>query len=85
MKERVGIIVWYKELRSSRPLERLGSVHYTSKAMNYAVLYVNSEQQEAVIQQLEKYPFVKKVELSMRKEIKTDYDSKKPDETFFPM
>ncbi|CAM3352003.1 YlbG family protein [Marinicrinis lubricantis] len=82
-RDRTGLIVWVNDLRSTRPLERLGSVHYASKRMNYAVMYVNAEQQDQVIQQLQKLPFVKKVELSLRKNIKTDYNSKHADKTSF--
>ncbi|MFD2670216.1 YlbG family protein [Marinicrinis sediminis] len=81
MRERTGLIVWVQDLRSSKPLERLGSLHYTSKRMNYAVLYVPTDQKDQVIQQLQRYPFVKRVELSMRKDIKTEYSSKIPDKT----
>lgn len=76
--ERQGLIVWIQNFRSARSLERLGSVHYVSKKLNYVVLYVNKSRLEETMNQLKRMNFVKKVELSHRANIKKEYDSRIP-------
>ena len=81
--ERTGLIVWLNDQKASRHLERYGLLHYVSKRMHYAVLYVNADQAETVTEQLQRQPYVQKVERSYRKEIKTEYSNALPDKTRF--
>jgi len=73
--ERCGIIVWVKDLKATKNLERYGTVHFTSKKMQYVVMYVHANVLDETVQSLEKLPYVKKVERSYRTEIKTEYSS----------
>lgn len=73
--KRQGLIVWIHQVKSARVLERYGSVHYVSRKLRYAVVYVDKNGLENTIAQLEKLNFVKKVELSHRGEIKTEYST----------
>ena len=82
-RERTGLIVWVTDLKPARNLERFGAVHYMSKKMLYVVLYVFSERLEETIRQLQRLPYVKKVERSYRNEIKTEYKSQAVDKTRF--
>lgn len=81
--ERTGLIVWLNDLKSARNLDRFGVVHYVSKRMHYAVLYVNADKAEETVRQLQRLHFVKKIEKSHRNEIKTEYSRQVPDKTWF--
>ncbi len=63
---RAGWIVWLDSPGVARQLEKYGHVHYVSKRMHYAVLYVNEEEAVAVRTKLLRLPFVQKVEPSYR-------------------
>lgn len=73
MTERQGLIVWVHHLRAIRVLERHGLVHYVSRKLHYVVMYVNRDKLQETMAQLEKLNFVKKVELSYRGELRTEY------------
>jgi len=75
--KRVGIVVWLRNLRDVRHLERYGHLIYVSKRMKYAVLYVNQSELKAKLQQLTRLPFVRKVEQSYLHEVPVDYKGKK--------
>lgn len=79
--ERTGLIVWTRELRSTKAFEKVGNVHYVSRKMKYVVLYVNAAEAEEIIAQLQKLPFVKSVERSLRGEIPTEYTGTLADKT----
>ncbi|MEW9697837.1 YlbG family protein [Paenibacillus sp. SI8] len=83
MIERSGLIVWVNDTKAARNLERFGSLHYISKKMNYAVLYIHASRLDETMRNLQKLPYVKKVERSYRNEIKTEYSSDMPDKTRF--
>lgn len=81
--ERKGLIVWVTDIRAARGLERYGSLHYISKKMRYAVLYVNANRAHDIMNQIQKLKYVKKVEYSYRNELKTEYNNHIPDKTRF--
>ena len=81
--ERAGLIVWLNSFKGARVLEKFGTLHYVSKKMKYAVLYVNKDRLPEIEQKLEQLHIVKKVERSYRNEIKTEYDTSIPDKTRF--
>lgn len=81
--ERSGLIIWFQDLKAAKNLEKYGSLHYISKKMHYAVLYVHADRQEEIIRNIQRLPYVKKVERSYRNEIKTEYSSNIPDKTRF--
>ncbi|UUZ95848.1 YlbG family protein [Paenibacillus sp. P25] len=82
--ERSGIIVWVNDLKAAaKQLEKYGNVHFLSKKLHYAAMYVHTSRLEETVKQLQKPPFVKKVERSYRNEIKTEYNSNVPDKTRF--
>ena len=83
MRKRSGLIVWFNDYRAAKNLERYGHLLYVSRRMHYALLYVNEEDGEQVTKQLTNLAFIKKVEPSLRHEIKTEYDSKGPDKSQF--
>ncbi|MBU7319916.1 YlbG family protein [Paenibacillus oleatilyticus] len=82
--ERSGIIVWVSDLKAAgKHLDKYGNVHFISKRLHYAAMYVYSSRLDETMKQLQKLPFVKKVERSYRNEIKTEYNSNVPDKTRF--
>lgn len=83
LTERSGLIVWVNDLKPARNLERFGTIHYMSKKMQYVVLYVHTAKLEETLRNMQRLPYVKKVEPSYRNEIKTEYSSNMPDKTRF--
>jgi uncharacterized protein YlbG (UPF0298 family) len=81
--DRSGLIVWVSDIKPAKNLEKYGTVHYISKRMNYVAMYVHTEKLEETQRLLQRLPYVKKVEKSLRKEIKTEYDKSIPDKTRF--
>jgi uncharacterized protein YlbG (UPF0298 family) len=81
--DRSGLIVWVNDVKAARNLDKYGSLHYISKKMHYAVLYVNTDKMDEIVRNLMRLPYVKKVERSYRNEIKTEYNSNMPDKTRF--
>lgn len=81
--ERTGLIIWVNDLKPARNLDRYGTLHYISKKMQYVVLYTHTDRVEETVRNLQRLPYVKKVERSYRSEIKTEYNSNIPDRTRF--
>ncbi|WJH33206.1 YlbG family protein [Paenibacillus aurantius] len=81
--ERSGLIVWVTDTKPARNLERYGTVHYISKKMQYVAMYVHADKLEDTMRNLQRLPYVKKVERSYRNEIKTEYTSNMADKTRF--
>lgn len=80
---RKGLIVWVSDVKAARTLDRHGTLHYISRKMKYAVLYIHAEREQEVLAQLKRLNFVKKIEPSYRNEIKTEYNSNMQDKTRF--
>jgi len=76
---RQGLIVWLFSLKNAKALRRFGNVHYISKRMKYVVLYCAQEEAETLADKLSSMPFVKKVELSYKPFLKTEFENAKPD------
>lgn len=81
--ERSGLIVWLHDAKPARNLDKYGTLHYISRKMNYAVVYVNADRAEETIRSIQRLPYVKKVERSYRSEIPTEYNSNEPDKSRF--
>lgn len=81
--ERKGLIVWVSDTKAARSLDKFGSLHYISRKMKYAVLYVNADRVDEISAQIKRLNFVKNLEFSYRNELKTEYTSNVPDKTRF--
>jgi uncharacterized protein YlbG (UPF0298 family) len=79
--ERTGLIVWLKDDRQAKGLEKYGTLHYVSRRMKYAVVYINADQYEGTVKNLLRLPYVRKVERSLRNEIPTEFDKERTDQT----
>ena len=60
--ERVGYIIWVSDHRLARNLDKYGTVHYISRRMNYAVVYMDADKAEDTVRNIERLPYVKKAE-----------------------
>ncbi len=47
--ERTGYIVWFSDSKAARGLDKYGTLHYLSRKMHYAVMYMNSEVAEETV------------------------------------
>ncbi|CAM4140882.1 MULTISPECIES: DUF2129 domain-containing protein [Listeria] len=75
--ERQSIIIWMNHLKQVRSLKRFGNVHYVSRKLKYAVLYCDMVDVEEISAKLSRFHYVKRVELSYRPFLNTEYESKK--------
>lgn len=74
--KRVGLVVWVNDIKQARNLERIGSVHYISKRLNYVLIYVNESDLADKVKYLDKLHFVKRVERSHRAELNAMFSEK---------
>lgn len=81
--ERTGYIVWVSDLKAARTLDKYGSVYYMSRKLHYVVIYMDTVRAEDTIRNIQRLPFVKKIERSYRNELKTEYSSDTEDKTRF--
>ncbi|HEY9582185.1 YlbG family protein [Savagea faecisuis] len=79
MVERQGLIVYIKQLKHAKSLRKFGHVHYISRKMKYVHLYTDLDDNARVKERIEKLPFVKKVEVSYRPFVDTEYETVRPD------
>ncbi len=77
--QRQGIIVWLYSLKQAKMLRKFGNVHFVSKRLKYVVLYCDLEDVESLMEKIQNYSFVKKVEPSFKPFLKTEYENSKPD------
>ncbi|EKZ4260495.1 YlbG family protein [Listeria monocytogenes] len=75
--DRQAIVVWMNHLKQVRSLKRFGNVHYVSRKLKYAVLYCDMAEVEDNSNKVSRFHYVKRVEMSFRPFLKTEYESKK--------
>jgi len=74
LPDRVGLVIWLYTPKYVNKLKRYGLLHYVSRKMNYAILYVNNDEVNTTEQSLLKLHFVRNVELSQSTNIDEDYE-----------
>ncbi|KHD84694.1 YlbG family protein [Heyndrickxia ginsengihumi] len=79
LSDRQGLIVWLYHLKQAKLLKRFGNIHYVSKRMKYVVLYCDRTEIDYLQEKLSKFSFVRKVEVSWKPFLKTEYENAKPD------
>lgn len=72
-QERVGIVVYLHYNRDARKVTKFGDLYYHSKSSRYLILYVNKEEAESKIQEIEKLKFIKEVKLSALDDINHEF------------
>ncbi|RLK64051.1 DUF2129 domain-containing protein [Atopobacter sp. AH10] len=70
------MIVYLYTLKKINQLKRYGYIHYVSKRMKYAIMYLDSHTTAQTLSSLERLHFVRSVDVSTRKEIETKDFSK---------
>ena len=65
MIKRTSLIVHFKSPKVLKNLGRIGEIYYYTKKNKYAVIYVNENDKESVIEQLDNLKLVKYVEESL--------------------
>lgn len=76
---RQGLIVWFQHMKNIKQIKRHGHLIYVSKEKKYAVLYVNKEELEEKERKLNSMPFISRVDLSHKPEIRTEFENAKVD------
>ncbi len=79
LTQRQGLVVWLYSLKQAKMLRRFGNVHYISKKLKYVVMYCNQEDLPGIMEKLNSYSFVKKVEPSYKPFLKVEYENSIPD------
>lgn len=67
--ERQALVVWLYTLKQVKNIRKYGHVHFISNRLRYVILYVNRDEQDEIIEKLNKLHFVQKVEVSYRDDI----------------
>ncbi|WP_161877677.1 YlbG family protein [Alkalibacterium sp. MB6] len=71
---RAGLVVWLYTSKYINKLKRYGLIHYVSKNMNYAIVYVNRDEKESVSKAISKQHFVRRVEDSYQCELPKTFE-----------
>ncbi len=77
--QRQGLVIWLYSLKHAKMLRRFGNVHFVSKKLKYVVLYCNQEDIQEIMDKLDSFSFVKKVEPSYKPFLKLEYENSSPD------
>ncbi|WP_088043918.1 YlbG family protein [Bacillus sp. EAC] len=77
--QRQGIIIYLQSLKQAKMLRKFGNIHFVSKRLKYVVLYCNMDDIDRTIERLKKFHFVKRIDLSYKPFIKTEFENAKPD------
>lgn len=65
MIKRTSLIVYFKSPKVLKSLGKIGDIYYYTKKNKYAVIYVNEEEKESVIDRIKEMKLVKYVEESL--------------------
>ncbi|HLS20162.1 MAG TPA: DUF2129 domain-containing protein [Bacillota bacterium] len=74
--KRQGIIVWYKHHKFLNQFKRYGHLVYHSRKQKYAVIYTDLDKATDTKARLKKLPFVRKVALSEKPNLRTSFEKK---------
>lgn len=73
VSNRQGLVVWLYTAKYLNKLKQYGYVHYVSRKLKYAILYVDASKAKNVQDQLGKQHFVRSIELSHYSGLDDDY------------
>ncbi|MCP3031080.1 DUF2129 domain-containing protein [Halobacillus sp. A1] len=77
--KRQGLIVYFQHMKNIRQIKKQGHLIHASKKHKYALIYVNQDEVDFKMDKLERLPFVSKVLISHKPDIRTDFENAKPD------
>lgn len=69
MIKRQALIVWLYSTKQIKELRKHGYIHYYSRKMKYAIIYVDKKDAEKVQETINNYFFVRQVDVSYRDDI----------------
>lgn len=69
MIERQSLTIWLYSAKQIKELRKHGYIHYFSRKMKYAIMYVNKSDAEEIKKVINDYFFVRQVEYSYRDDI----------------
>ncbi|SEM57724.1 Uncharacterized protein YlbG, UPF0298 family [Ligilactobacillus sp. WC1T17] len=72
---RQSVIVYLSHLRQAKQLRKFGTINYVSRNMKYVVLYMDQAKVEENVKKMQKLRFIKKIEISARPTLRTEYSS----------
>jgi len=72
---RIGLVVWLYTPKYVNKLKQFGLLHYVSKKLNYAILYVSQSEKKKTEKNLLKQHFVRSVELSYNNEMDYTFEN----------
>ena len=78
--KRQGLIVWFQHMKNIKQIKRYGHLISVSRKLRYAIVYVDQDKVKEKANQLEKLPFVSRVDFSYKPFIKREFDQSKDDE-----
>lgn len=69
MIKRQSLIIWLYSAKNIKQLRKHGYIHYYSKRMKYAVMYVDKNEADELMEVIKTYHFVRDIEISHRDSI----------------
>lgn len=73
--ERINLIVYIKSPKHERQLRKFGHIVYSNRKEKWLSMYINKEQCEEVLNQLEKLKYVTDVQVSPYQTLERHYQS----------
>lgn len=73
-QKRKKIIIWLYSFKQFNSLKKYGFIHYSSRDMNYVVMYVDSDRKEDIVSTIEGLSFVREVTVSPFDTVDTTVD-----------
>lgn len=77
---RQGLVIWFKHRKNIRQIKKYGHLIYVSRKLNFAIIYVNRDEIDHIIEKLANLSFIKKMERSYKPFVTTNFENAKLDE-----
>ncbi|GEM_PF-1042674 len=62
MQERSSLIVYFKSPKVMKRIKKVGNITYFNKKRKYAVVYINKEDQESIVKELQSLRHIRRVD-----------------------
>ncbi len=72
--KRSKLYLWLYSFKSFNQLKKYGYIHYSSRKMNYVVMYVDEDERDEKIKEIEKLNFVREVDISPQETIDMSFE-----------
>lgn len=74
IKKREKIYIWLYSFKQFNALKKFGLIHYSSRKMNYVVMYMDEDQSEDIIHKISQLSFVREVQRSPQRDIDMTFE-----------